>query len=523
MRNARLIFPSYHTRPTVRMKNPISLSKPDNHPTSSLRNYRFKSLTPREIRMCHELVYDPCTNNRSCPHINLPNQPRFSGNFECGNLGQVYKIGPRSYEILMLPDPTNYYSALWFFFKAENLKPGEYFFVINGFFRDCHQHNIGVQPTAYSERLASKKGIGWMRIGTNLNFWTFKHSLVPEYALSFNFTVTHTDNMYFSLLYPYTFTDLRNFLSYSTSLIKPNDVFSFKASILCKSPGGIDVPAILWDADEQKCVDVSNILSNLPQLNMPNRKRTISSINSSSSPKPLIVIAARLHPGESNSSFAMEGFMDFLNSRSKEAISLLKSFSILMLPMINPDGVICGYYRPSLSGEDVNRVWKCPDEKTQTVSRTVIQLLDRLTRTRNLMFLLDFHGHTAQSNCFTYGVQNPSVWMNDKERQFPRTMAKVCHLFDEKESISWKPSEFPQTMRVALHTRYKIPFSYTLEMSFGAIEIGPEKSTQMTPHHYRYIGQMTGVAINEMFQSINSPSGRHSKASLPPLSRTDNE
>ena len=74
----------------------------------------------------------------------------------------------------MLPDPTNYYSALWFFFKVENLKPGEYFFVINGFFRDCHQHNIGVQPVAYSERLA-RKGVGWQRIGYNLNFWTTKH------------------------------------------------------------------------------------------------------------------------------------------------------------------------------------------------------------------------------------------------------------------------------------------------------------------------------------------------------------
>lgn len=509
----RVQIPSYHTKPLLKLNKPISIKRTENFLTSNLRTYRFRSLTARQLRLSHDLIYDPCIPLR--PYMRNANLPQFSGDFECGNLGQVYKIGPRAYEIKMLPDPTNYYSALWFFFKVENLKPGEYLFVINGFFRDCHQHNIGVQPTAFSEYLFSHSGIGWMRIGSNLNFWTFKHGLVSEYALSFNFVVSHTDTMYFSFLYPYTYTDLQNYLNFNFST---NDCYLLKHSLLCKSPGGVDVPAIFWDADQKRCIDVSKILQNISSL--PNVMPSKRSFNKG---KPLIVIAARLHPGESNSSYAMEGFMRFLNNPTNESRSLMDNFSILMLPMINPDGVICGYYRPSISGEDVNRVWKNPDKRTQTVAHTVISLLDYLTRSRNLIFLLDFHGHTAQSNCFTYGVFNPDVKKNECQRLFPRTMATICHLFDEKESISMKPNEYTQTMRVALHHRYKIPFAYTLEMSFGAIEIGPEKGTQMTPRHYEYIGEMTGKAIAKMFQSMSSIVVNSPQQALPPLKKSDNE
>lgn len=474
MKNSRVTVPSFHTRPLIRLDKPMVINSPDNHPTSEMRNYHFKNVITREMRRSFELVYDPNMSLRS-------HGPRFSADFESGNLGQVYKIGNRAYEIHLLPDPTRYYSALWYFFKVENLKPGEYFFAIVGFFRDCHLHNLGVQPTAYSEYDA-RNGIGWQRIGYDLNFWTWKHSIVPEYALSFKFVVTHTDNMYFSYLYPYTYSELHNWFSRNKK--------SFTHSVLCKSAGGLDVPAVFWDADEQKCINIQA----LPRSSVRGGKK-----------KPLIVIAARLHPGESNSSYAMEGLMSYLTENTNEASQLLKKFSWLLLPMINPDGVVCGYYRPQLYGYDINRVWKSPDRVKQPVAYAVVQLLDELTKTRPLMFLLDFHGHTAQCNAFTYGVHNPNVRLNEYERLFPKIMGQICSVFDEKESATMLPRDFPTTMRVALHHRYHIPFAYTLEMSFGGINLGPERSTQMTPHHYRYVGQMTAATILQMFSHFLQP------------------
>lgn len=37
-------------------------------------------------------------------------------------------------------------------------------------------------------------------------------------------------------------------------------------------------------------------------------------------------------------------------------------FIIKIFPMLNPDGVINGNYRTSLSGDDLNRQWRFPDK-----------------------------------------------------------------------------------------------------------------------------------------------------------------
>lgn len=71
-----------------------------------------------------------------------------------------------------------------------------------------------------------------------------------------------------------------------------------------------------------------------------------------------VVITARIHPGESNTSFVMKGITDFVTSSdSPEAILLRKNFVFKLIPMINPDGVVWGNYRCSLSGMDLNRKW----------------------------------------------------------------------------------------------------------------------------------------------------------------------
>lgn len=57
---------------------------------------------------------------------------------------------------------------------------------------------------------------------------------------------------------------------------------------------------------------------------------------------------------------------------------------------------------------------------------------------------------------------------------------------------------FGSTMRVALHHRYQIPFSYTLEMSFGGLNIGPKSYNQLTPDSYREVGTATVRAIAVM-------------------------
>lgn len=467
MRNSKFTVPSFHTRPILRLQKPICFEVPNNHPPAPLKVQKFHAVKPNQGRRTHELVHDPNCRLRG-------KFPQFSGDFECGNIGQVFQTGPKTYEIHLIPDPTKYYSALWYFFKVESIPPGDYQFIIVGFFRDSHLHNMGVQPVALSMRDA-ERGIGWKRCGDDMNFWCWKKTPPVEYALSFNFTVKQTDTMYFAYLYPYTYTDLRFWFSCHNNIT---------LSVIGKSHNGIDVPAVFWDGDAQKFTSTKAVLSQPLKLGEKQ--------------KPLIVIAARHHPGETNASFAMEGFMEALIAKTDAAKRLREKFSVLMLPMMNVDGVICGYYRPTVMGYDMNRTWVSPDQKANPVEFAVVNLVDKLVRTRPFLFFLDYHGHTGQCNAFTYGVWNEDVEYNDYEGLFPRMMAQQTSLFDEEGCASLERDAYATTMRVAFHHRYQVPFAYTLEMTFGGITVGKKSYTQMTQDCYREVGQATVKSITTM-------------------------
>jgi len=67
------------------------------------------------------------------------------------------------------------------------------------------------------------------------------------------------------------------------------------------------------------------------------------------------VLTGRVHPGESNSSFVVEGLLEFLVSEETAAKTLRDRYVFKIVPMLNPDGVIVGNYRCSLSAHDLNR------------------------------------------------------------------------------------------------------------------------------------------------------------------------
>ena len=71
--------------------------------------------------------------------------------------------------------------------------------------------------------------------------------------------------------------------------------------------------------------------------------------------RPAIILTSRVHPGESNSSYIIEGLINYLVSNEKEAETLRNRFVFKIIPMLNPDGVIIGNYRCSLSSADLNR------------------------------------------------------------------------------------------------------------------------------------------------------------------------
>ena len=64
-----------------------------------------------------------------------------------------------------------------------------------------------------------------------------------------------------------------------------------------------------------------------------------------------------MHPGETNASHIVDGMLRYIVSDEEMAKELREMYVFKFVPMLNPDGVILGNYRTSLSGSDLNRQW----------------------------------------------------------------------------------------------------------------------------------------------------------------------
>ena len=84
---------------------------------------------------------------------------------------------------------------------------------------------------------------------------------------------------------------------------------------------------------------------------------TITNFNSKPSilkQRPIVILTARVHPGENNSSWVMKGFLEFITSNNTYATYLRNHVIFKIIPLLNPDGVIEGNYRCNLTGNDLN-------------------------------------------------------------------------------------------------------------------------------------------------------------------------
>ncbi len=173
----------------------------------------------------------------------------------------------------------------------------------------------------------------------------------------------------------------------------------------------------------------------------------------SDAPK-LVVLLGRQHPPEVTGAIAMAAFVDTLAARAGD----LGDVQVLVVPMLNPDGVVRGHWRANRGAVDINRDW---GEFTQPETRAVKAWLDALPAGVRPVLMVDFHS-TSRNLFYVQGDEaSPAQqrfldeWLVGREKAFPGYPFTL-------EPRNANPGS--GTAKNWFHATYAIP-SYTYEVA----------------------------------------------------------
>ncbi|KAI9362059.1 hypothetical protein DFJ73DRAFT_891664 [Zopfochytrium polystomum] len=463
--------------------------------TAALRKNIFEQ-TARILRpsaYTSFLVYDAMDETvRSNAVQQNPSILIFESRFESGNLQLAIQVGDHEYDLILQSDigaaPGRHNQ--WFFFSVGNMDTERYKFNIINMTKGTSQFGEGMQPVV----LSSVDGI-WRRLGDSVCFARNHYRRVPDWkreaspasllkvprtpphftstysTLSFCLTGSRGDTLFVAYHYPYTYSDLCRFLDciqqqggadYSESVTSSDsqNCVAFdercRRQTLCKSEGGNDVELLTitaWDKESIKQFPISE--------------------------RTYIFLTSRVHPGESNSSYIMQGAIQFLVGSDCVAVELRRRFVFKVVPMLNPDGVINGSHRCGLAGTDLNRHWKSPCRtKSPSIFWTKMLWKYIVEKGHRPLIACDFHGHSKRKNVFLFGCENGQGPNDGLERIFASLMATTSPVFDSNSCKYTVEKSKEATARVVLWREMGVVGSYTLESSYCGADFGEKKGLQ---------------------------------------------
>ncbi|KAM9633662.1 cytosolic carboxypeptidase 3 isoform 7-T7 [Morphnus guianensis] len=390
----------------------------------------------------------------------------FEARFESGNLQKVVKVNEFEYQLTLRTDLYTSRHTQWYYFQVSNTQAGmPYRFTIVNFTKRNSLYKHGLRPLLYSEADAKKHKVGWRRTGNEIKY--YKNNAGQDgrqyFSLTWTFQFPHDrDTCYFAHCYPYTYSNLQEYLvAISKDPVKSKIC---KIHILCHSLAGNSVYVLT--------------ITNPPKSGKGTKRKAV-------------ILTARVHPGETNSSWIMKGFLDYILGNSGKAQLLRDNFVFKVVPMLNPDGVIVGNHRCSLTGQDLNRKYRSNVKKFYPSIWYTRNMIKRVMGDHGVFLYCDIHGHNRKQNVFMYGCerkqQAKAPYMHP--RVFPLLLSKSC-----PDKFSFPDCRFrvqkskEGTGRVVMW-KMGINNSYTLEASICGSKLDCRRSTHFDTKDLESIGQ----------------------------------
>ncbi|XP_074668001.1 cytosolic carboxypeptidase 1 isoform X4 [Strix aluco] len=436
------------------------------------------------------VVYD--LDNLSCSVPEEADVLKFNSKFESGNLRKVIQIRKNEYDLILNSDINSNHYHQWFYFEVSGMKTGiGYRFNIINCEKSNSQFNYGMQPLMYSVQEALCSRPCWTRVGTDICYYKnhFSRSSIAAggqkgksyYTITFTVTFQHKDDVcYFAYHYPYTYSTLKMHLQKLESLHNPQQIY-FRQDVLCETLAGNSCPLVTITAMPE-----SNYCEHICQF----RNR------------PYVFLSARVHPGETNASWVMKGTLEYLMSNNPSAQCLRESYIFKIIPMLNPDGVINGNHRCSLSGEDLNRQWQNPNPDLHPTIYHAKGLLQYLAAIKRLpLVYCDYHGHSRKKNVFMYGCSiKETMWhtnvnaascdlMEDPGyRALPKILSQTAPAFCMGSCSFVVEKSKESTARVVVWREIGVQRSYTMESTLCGCDQGKYKGLQIGTRELEEMG-----------------------------------
>ncbi len=141
--------------------------------------------------------------------------------------------------------------------------------------------------------------------------------------------------------------------------------------------------------------------------------------------QPTLIIISRQHPPEVTGYMAMKAFVSEILSDSRLSSEFRSKFTILLVPMMNPDGVDNGHWRHNAGGVDLNRDWQYYHQPEIDQFQEFIKNVVKKNKLK-VVLGLDFHSthedllYTFNNETFPDGKGVVKEWIRRLRSKFPQ-------------------------------------------------------------------------------------------------------
>ena len=406
--------------------------------------------------------------------------------FNSGNMFHCKKISEDTYNIQIASDCQDKeldhqipVYKVWFYFGVQStitrdlniniINLNNFLRVYKSGYQICiRELEYNVEPKDFENSYNLNEEIYWKR------FDNFTASIDKENHLILKIKQKFEEKKYilFSFCFPFSYDKNISFLNYLDDKINKdeNSKIYFHKETLIQSKEKRNVNLITITSKE-------NIIKNQQEQNIiglfPDKNRCLKTLHD----KPIIIISARVHPGETPGSHMMNGILKLLTNELDYNSEILRNnFIFKIIPMINVDGVSIGNYRLDNNGYNLNRCYLEPDVKKEPEIYGIKKLFILYNNIYKVRYYFDLHADMNVRGAYTYGNAIEKFESHVENVLFGFIFHLCCshinwnHCIYSESSMKTKfkndNNSKEATSRVHFYKKSGLIHTYTLESSY---------------------------------------------------------